>query len=50
MATGDASGVSNFLLGVQMGVLRLRSTSLLVMFRMHFITWVFPNGFDLIFA
>ena len=44
MATGTLTRVSNFLLGIRKRVKRLHFTSLLVMFRMHFITWVFPNG------
>ena len=35
------SRVSNFLLGIRMRVQRIRSASLLVMSRMHFITWAF---------
>ena len=40
---GILSLESNFSLGISMEVMRLRFTSLLVMFRMHLITWVFPN-------
>ena len=44
------SRVSNFSVGIRMRVKRLRCTSLLVLFRMHFIELAFPNGFDIMFA
>ena len=51
MATGDSFSRVELLNGnLDGGAKRLRFESLLVMFRMHFITWVFPSGFDLSFA
>ena len=47
---GILSRVSNLSMGIRIDVKRLRFTSLVVTFRMHFISWVFPNGFDLIFC
>ena len=41
------SRVSN-ILGARIRMQRMRSTPLLVMFRVHFITWAFPNGSGLI--
>ena len=49
MATGDSFSRVE-LLNVRMELKRLRFTSLLVMLRMQFITWVCQNGFDLFFS